>query len=246
MIAGTTYIFAANQPVTWTSDSGTFSQTTPGLFTAPDPPPSSGSLTITATSAADPATSKTTTVVIFPELALDVNPAATLPAGGSVNLNLAVKQGTGIPGESILFSCRPATLPTGVSCSFSQNPLINSGTPKVALTIASGPITQGPHLHDDPWKRFTLGGSSLVIAGALCWLRPRLWKHAYLAIVACSALLCSICLTACGTGGALSGPSHPSHVTGSHVINVDVQGATVGAADLNQLLATVPVTLTIQ
>jgi hypothetical protein len=247
MVAKTTYLFLANQTVAvdgWTADFGFFSSTTPGLFTSPDVPPPSGTVTITAKSTSGSATTK---VVIFPLLAVTtVNSAVTLAAGKTAAVDFALQKDTGIPGESILFTCRPATMPTGVSCSFNPNPVINSNSPKITLTLSSGSIAQGRPLHDDPWKRFTLGGSSIVIAGCLLFLRPRLGKHSHVAMVACSALLCSLCLTACGSGGTLSSPSQPGHVTGTHVINIDVQGATANAADLNQVIATVAITLTIQ
>jgi hypothetical protein len=53
-------------------------------------------------------------------------------------------------------------------------------------------------------------------------------------------------LTACGTSGTFSSTSQQGHLTGTFTININVSGATPGAADLNQTVATAPLSVTLQ
>jgi hypothetical protein len=158
-----------------------------------------------------------------------------------------VTAGTGITGEALFFSCAPAKLPTGVSCSFNPNPVMNIGNVQLILLLSSTTVGKMEPMGGVPWKRFSLGGSSIVVAGCMLWLpRRKRWIGGCRAISAALAFAFLMLLTACGTGGTFSSTSQQGHLTGTFTININVSGATPGAADLNQTVATAPLSVTLQ
>jgi Beta-propeller repeat len=241
MVAGTIFQFTANQPVTWTASAGTIDAN--GLFTAPTPPPASGKVTITATAKGSSSTSATTQVSVFSQPMLVVPTTTTLPSGGSVKIPVSVAAGTGITGESLLFTCAPATLPTGVSCAFSPNPLTNGSSSPSMLTLSSTPV--GGSL-PAPWSPLSLGGSSVVFAVAMLWRRSKPRHRGYRIFFAGFTFACSTLLGACGTNGSFSTASQQGHLSGSYTITLVATGATQGAADLSQTVATVPLSVTVK
>jgi len=245
MVAGATFQFTANQPVNWTATAGTINSS--GQFTAPNPLPVPPTVTITATSQSNPSSSVTAQVALFPPLSLVVPPQNTLRSGGSASIPISVTAGTGIPGEALLFSCAPATLPTGVSCSFSPNPVTNSGNVQLVLLLSSTTVGKMEPMGGVPWKIFSLGGSSIVVAGCILWLpRRKRWIAERRAISAALAFAFLMLLTACGTSGTFSSTSQQGHLTGTFTIDINVSGATPGAADLNQTVATAHLSVTLQ
>jgi hypothetical protein len=53
-------------------------------------------------------------------------------------------------------------------------------------------------------------------------------------------------LGACGTNGSFSTASQQGHLSGSYTITLVATGATQGAADLSQTVATVPLSVTVK
>ena len=241
MVAGTSFQFTANQqPVTWTATSGTIDPNT-GEFTAPNPPPGKTLVTITATQT-NPSSTATTQVTIFPQPLLVVPANTTLPAGGSVSIPISLTAGTGIQGEALLFTCSPNSLPTGVSCSFTPNPVTNNGGAQLTLKLSSA--TVGELL---PLKPLSWGGSVVVFTGAVLWSRRRMrWTRSNPTYLAAVALAFLFGLTACGTGGSFSGTSQQGHLSGNYTISITVMGNTQGAADLNQTVATANLAVKLQ
>ena len=65
-----------------------------------------------------------------------------------------------------------------------------------------------------------------------------------LAITLATAALLS--LSACGTSGSFNTVSQGGKVTGTYTIDIDISGASQGAPDYNQTLATIPLKVTLQ
>jgi hypothetical protein len=245
MVAGTTFQFTANQPATWTATAGTIDSSS-GQFTAPTSPPVPASVTITATSQSDSSETVSTQVTVFTQPKLVVPSTITLPAGGSVKIPISITAGTGIPGESLLFSCAPSTLPTGVSCAFTPNPFTNAGSEQLVLQMSSSTVGAVTPMRRAPWKGFFLGGSSVIFA-ALLWMprRPR-WSSRYRFFTAALVLTFLMLMTACGTSGTFATKSGQGHLTGTYTVAINALGATQGAADLGQTVATVSLSVTLQ
>jgi hypothetical protein len=246
MVAGTTFQFTANQPVTWTASAGTIDPNT-GEFTAPNPPPDPATVTITATSQSSSSSSATTKVTIFAQPKLVLPASVTLPAGGSVSVPISLAAGTGILGEALMFACAPANLPTGVTCLFSPNPVVNSANAQLSLQLSSAIVGQLMPMRDKSWKRFSAGGPYVIVAACVLWMRRRARRTGRGRIL--SAILGFIFITllsACGTGGSFSTTPTQGHLTGTYTLNIVVSGATLGAADLNQTVATAPLSVTLQ
>ena len=245
LVAGTTFQFTASAPAMWTASAGTM--TAGGFFTAPNPPPSPATVTITATLIANPQIFVTEQIAIASPPAITVPSNTTLPAGGSSTIPISIVAGTGIVGESLALACAPATLPTGIGCSFTPNPVVNTAGAAVTLQLFS--TTQSAHLPKSrrPWEQYPLGGSAVVIAGCL-WLfgrRNSRWRGMMLfAITLATAALLS--LSACGTSGSFNTVSQGGKVTGTYTIDIDISGASQGAPDYNQTLATIPLKVTLQ
>ena len=246
MVAGTSFQFTASQPVTWTATSGKIDPNT-GQFTAPNPPPGNSAVIITATTQTTPSSAVTTQVTVFPQPMLVVPANTTLPAGGSVSVPISLTAGTGIPGESLLLTCSPASLPAGVSCSFTPNPVTNNGSAQITLKLSSTTVGELLPLGGAPLKPFSWGGSVVVFAGAMLWSRRRArWTRGNDTWFAAGALAFLLVLTACGTGGTFSGTSQQGHLTGNYTISISVMGNTQGAADLNQTVATANLAVNLQ
>lgn len=245
MVAGTTFQFTANQPATWTATAGTIDSSS-GQFTAPTSPPVPASVTITATSQSDSSETVSTQVTVFTQPKLVVPSTITLPAGGSVKIPISITAGTGIPGESLLFSCAPSTLPTGVSCAFTPNPFTNAGSEQLVLQMSSSTVGAVTPMRRAPWKGFFLGGSSVIFA-ALLWMRRRpRWSSRYRFFTAALVLTFLMLMTACGTSGTFATKSGQGHLTGTYTVDINALGATQGAADLGQTVATVSLSVTLQ
>src|SRR5262249_21006974 len=158
---------------------------------------------------------------------------------------ISITSGTGIADESLSLSCAPATLPTGVACVFTPNPFANTAGAKVALVLYSNSQSTSLPMDRFPWGKYPLSGSSLIVACSLLMIgrgRLRGKERAVRAIVLATVVLVS--LSGCGTSGTFGGATHPSHLTGTYTISIDVVGASPGAPDFNQTLAKVPLQVT--
>ena len=246
LVAGTTYQFTATGPASWTASAGTI--TSSGLFTAPNPPPDPATVTITATSLSSPPFSVTSQVTIVPAPAVTVPSNITLSAGGTVSIPLSIAAGTGIPGELLAFACTPATLPTGVNCTFTPNPVVNAaGGTTATLNLSSGAINaMAAPDQPGPWNKLPLGGS-VVLAACCLLLGSRRLRHAKMFVllwVFISAGL--VYLTACGTSGSFKTKTQEGFATGTYEIKVTVTGASPGSPDYNQVVTIFSVTVDIQ
>jgi hypothetical protein len=256
LVAGTTFQFTASAPAVWSASAGTIS--TSGFFTAPNPPPTPAQITVTATSTVNPQIFVTTQITIVPVPAIIVPATNTLPAGGSVTIPISITAGTGIAGESITLACSPATLPTGVSCSFTPNPVINTGGTAVTLQLFSNNLNAKQlfsnnlnanlPMRGNPWDKHPLDGSAVVITGCIFLIGFKNHGGKKMMLVTSALAFATLMfLTACGTGGSFhSNASSGGHVTGTYTINITASGATPGAADFNQTLTTVPLKVTLQ
>ena len=247
LVAGTTFEFTSSAPAVWTASAGTMSSS--GFFTAPNPPPTPAQVTVTATSTVNPQIFVTTQVTIVPVPAIIVPTTNTLPAGGSITIPISITAGTGIAGESMTLACTPATLPTGVSCSFTPNPVINSGGATVTLQLFSNNLNANLPMRGNPWNEYPIDGSAIVIAGCIFLIGCKKNHGGEKMMLVASALAFAtlMSLAACGTGGSFhSNASSGGHVTGTYTINITASGATPGAADFNQTLTTVPLKVTLQ
>ena len=246
LVAGTTFQFTASAPAVWSASAGTISSS--GFFTAPNPPPTPAQITVTATSTVNPQFFVTTQITIVPAPAIIVPATNTLPAGGSITIPISITAGTGIAGESMTLACTPATLPTGVSCSFTPNPVINTGGAAVTLQLFSNNLNANLPTRGNPWEKHPLDGSAIVITGCIFLIGFKNHggkKMMLVASVLAFATLMS--LAACGTGGSFhSNASSGGHVTGTYTINITASGATPGAADFNQTLTTIPLKVTLE
>lgn len=246
LVAGTTFQFTASAPAVWSASAGTIS--TSGFFTAPNPPPTPAQITVTATSTVNPQIFVTTQITIVPVPAIIVPATNTLPAGGSVTIPISITAGTGIAGESITLACSPATLPTDVSCSFTPNPVINTGGTAVTLQLFSNNLNANLPMRGNPWDKHPLDGSAVVITGCIFLIGFKNHGGKKMMLVTSALAFATLMfLTACGTGGSFhSNASSGGHVTGTYTINITASGATPGAADFNQTLTTVPLKVTLQ
>ena len=247
LVAGTTYQFIASEPVTWTASAGTI--TSSGLFTAPNPPPNPPTVTITATSLSNPQFSVTSQVTISPAPAITVPTGITLGTGSTTSIPLSISAGTGVPGELLAFACTPATLPTGISCTFTPNPVVNaSGGTTVTLNLASTPInSMAAQKQQAPWKKFPLGGSVVLAACCLLFGSRRFRQGRMLALLLCMLTSVGLMyLTACGTGGSFSTKAQEGFATGTYEIKVTVTGATPGSPDYNQVVTIFSVNVSVQ
>jgi hypothetical protein len=244
MVAGTTYQFFANKPVTWTATAGTINSF--GSFTAPNPPPNPQTVTITATTVDSPQASVTTQVTVFPVPVLVVPPTSTLPAGGTVTIPISITSAAGMAAESIGLSCAPAQQPTGVSCVFSPNPVVNAGVTMVNLELFSNTVATSPG-YGFPHNRYPLSGSALLVAGTIFFKwRKRSRRGKSLPVTAILASAALLTIAACGTSGSFTAPSHQGHLTGTYTLSITVTGATADNPDYNQTLTTVPLKVMIQ
>jgi hypothetical protein len=146
-----------------------------------------------------------------------------------------------------MFVCAPATLPTGVSCVFSPNPVVNSANAQLSLQLSSTIVGELLPMRDKPWKRLSAGGPYVIVAACALWMRRRsrrIGRRGGLSLILGFIFL--TLLSACGTGGSFSSPSKQGHLTGDYTLSIVVSGATPGAADLNQTVATAPLSVTLQ
>jgi hypothetical protein len=247
LIAGTTFQFTSNQPVSWTASAGTISSS--GFFTAPNPPPSPAAVTITATSSTNAQLVATSVVTIVPVPVITVPSSTSLAAGQSVSIPLSIGPGTGIAGESYTLACTPATLPTDVSCVFNPNPLVDAaGGASGTLELTSNALTSKLPQRHLPWNRLPAGGSLIAVACCLIiGIRRNLRGRIPMLMMELIASAALISLAACGTSGSFKiPPATQQYVTGTYTIDVSVTGASSGAPDFNQTLTTVPVNVTIK
>jgi hypothetical protein len=243
LVAGTTFQFTASAPATWTSSAGTM--TAGGFFTAPNPPPAPAMVTITATLIANPQVFVTEQIAVASPPAITVPSNTTLPAGGTSTVPISIVAGTGISGESLALACAPATLPTGIGCSFVPNPVVNAAGATITLQLFS--TTQSAQLPKPrrPWQ--PLGGSAIVVASCLWFFgRRNSGRKAitFFALILATAALLS--LSACGTSGSFNTGSQGGKVTGTYTIDIDITGASQDAPDYNQTLAAIPLKVTLQ
>jgi hypothetical protein len=246
LVAGTTFQFTASAPAVWSASAGTISSS--GFFTAPNPPPTPAQITVTATSTVNPQIFVTTQITIVSVPAIIVPATNTLPVGGSVTIPISIAAGTGIAGESMTLACSPATLPTGVSCSFVPNPVINTGGAAVTLQLFSNNLNANLPMRGNPWEKHPLDGSAIVITGCIFLIGFKSHGGKKMMLVTSALAFATLMsLAACGTGGSFhSNASSGGHVTGTYTINITASGATPGAADFNQTLTTVPLKVTLQ
>jgi hypothetical protein len=242
-VAGTTSQFTASAPATWTATAGTI--TSSGFFTAPNPVATPIQITVTATSASN--AQATTQITVFPAPAIIVPSTNTLPAGGSVSIAMSISAGTGIAGEAMTFACSPATLPTGVSCFFTPNPVVNAGGAKVTLQLFSNSARNNLPTRDYPWRRSPLDGYTVIAVGCILMCGRKKYSGRLMIVLAVSVgSTALLSLSACGTSGSFNGTTQPGHVTGTYTINISVSGASPGSADYNQTLTTVPLKVVLQ
>jgi beta-propeller repeat-containing protein len=247
LVAGTTFQFkATSELVTWTASAGTIDSST-GDFTAPNPPPAHAQITITATSTAN-AQIATTQVTIVPVPALVVPASITVPVGGKASTPISITAGTGIAGESMALACSPATLPSGVSCFFTPNPVVNAAGAMTTLQIVSNTVSFNFPNRDSPWKKYPFDDAAIVVAGCIfIFGRRRHDRRIMMVLTTTLAATALLSLAACGTGGTFNPTTQPSHVgAGTYTINITVSGASPGAADYNEPLTTVPIKVTLQ
>jgi hypothetical protein len=247
LVAGTTYQFqATSELVTWTASAGTIDSST-GSFTAPNPPPAPAQITITATSTAN-AQIATTQVTIVPVPALVVPASITVPVGGTASTPISITAGTGIAGESMALACSPATLPSGVSCFFTPNPVVNTAGAMTTLQIVSNTVSFNYPNRDSPWRKYPFDEAAIVVAGCIfIFGRRRYDRRIMMVLTTTLAATALLSLAACGTGGTFNPTTQPSHVgAGTYTINITVTGASPGAADYNEPLTTVSIKVNLQ
>ena len=243
-VAGTTFQFTASAPATWTVTAGTI--TSSGFFTSPNPISAPVQITVTATSLSNTQILAATQITVVPAPAIVVPSTTTLPAGSSISIPISISAG-GIAGEAMTFSCVPATLPTGVSCFFTPNPVVNAGGAKLALQLFSNSTGNNLPTREDPWRRYPRDSYLAVAAGCLLMCGRKKYRGKMimaLAVTLGSATLLSV--TACGTSGSFNGTTQGGHVTGTYTINISAAGASPGSADYNQTLTTVPLKVVLQ
>ncbi|MGA9462456.1 MAG: chitobiase/beta-hexosaminidase C-terminal domain-containing protein [Terracidiphilus sp.] len=244
LIAGTTFQFTANQSVTWTASAGTIDPAT-GLFTAPSTVPTPPTVSITAASTASSTSTITleVTIVAQPSVSFTASSNA-MTQGGSLSIPFSIGAGTGIPGEQYLIGCTPATLPSGVTCTSTPNPLMDGGTMNGTLVISSSQLNVGRAAPARPLGRIPIGGTLALACLVLIPFRMRRSRKALLALMLLS-FAALFGLSGCGTNGNFKVTSQPTYVTGTFTINVSVTGATPNAPDFNQTVAISPIQITI-
>jgi len=246
LVAGTTFQFTASGPAIWTASAGTISSS--GFFTSPNPAPGPAQIIVTATSTSNPQISVTTQVTIFPVPAIVVPSSITLPAGGSVSVPMSIVPGTGIPGEAMTLACSPATLPTGVSCFFAPNPVVDAaGAPVTLQLFSNNSVRNNSPTRSHPWGEYPLNGFTVVVACCIFGFgRKKYGGRMMMVLILVLGSAAFLSLTACGTSNSLNGTTQGGHVTGTYTINISVSGASPGAADYNQTLTTVPLKVILQ
>lgn len=244
LIAGTTFQFTANQSVTWTATAGTINSST-GLFMAPATVPSPANVTVTAVSTTYSTVTATTQVVIVAQPALTFPSSNSMTEGTSLTVPFSISAGTGISGEQYSFACTPATLPSGVTCVFSPDPLIDAaGGASGTLVITSSQVNAELQRPAKPSNGLPIGGTLALACLALIPFRRKLGKKALLvlALVSSGAFFA---VSGCGTNGTFKINSQPAYITGTFTVNVSVTGATSTAPDFNQTVATSAIQFTI-
>jgi hypothetical protein len=244
-VAGTTFQFTSSAPATWTASAGTI--TSAGFFTAPSPVTTPTPITVTATSQSNAQIIATTQITVFPAPAIVVPSTNTLPAGGSVNIPMSISAGTGIAGEAMAFVCAPKTLPTGVSCFFTPNPVVNAGGATLTLQLFSNNARNNLPMRDYPWRKLPVDGYAVIAVGSILVFGRKKYGGRLILILAITVgSTALLSLTACGTSGTFNGTTQEGHVTGTYTINISVSGASPGSADYNQTLTTVPLKVVLQ
>ncbi len=242
LIAGTTFQFTANQSVTWTATAGTINSAT-GLFMAPATVPSPAAVTITAVSTTNSTVTATAQVVIVPQPAITFPSTNSMTEGTSLSIPFAIGAGTGISGEQYSFACTPATLPSGVTCAFNPNPLIDAaGGASGTLVITSSQLSS--ELQSPAKPGIPIGGTLALACLLLIPFRRKLSKKALLVLALISSAA-FFAVSGCGTSGTFKTNSQPAYITGTFTVNVTVTGATSTAPDFNQTVSTSPIQFTI-
>jgi hypothetical protein len=243
-VAGTTFQFTSSPPANWTASiAGTITKA--GFFTAPNPVTAPTPITITATSQSNAQIVATTQITVVPAPAIVVPSTTTLPAGNSVNIPISISTG-GIAGEAMAFSCDPNTLPTGVHCLFTPNPVVNAGGATVTLQLISNSARNNLPIRDYPWRKSPLDGYTVMAVGCILVFGRRKHGGKLMVVLAVAGSAALLSLSACGTSGSFSGATQGGHVTGTYTINISVLGASPGAADFNETLTTVPLKVILQ
>jgi hypothetical protein len=145
-------------------------------------------------------------------------------------------------------ACSPATLPSGVSCFFTPNPVVNAAGAMTTLQIVSNTVSFNFPNRDSPWKKYPFDDAAIVVAGCIfIFGRRRHDRRIMMVLTTTLAATALLSLAACGTGGTFNPTTQPSHVgAGTYTINITVSGASPGAADYNEPLTTVPIKVTLQ
>jgi hypothetical protein len=162
---------------------------------------------------------------------------------------LTISAGTGIPGELLALACTPATLPTGISCTFTPNPVVNAaGGTAVTLNLSSGAINSMARPEQrGPWNRLPLGGSVVLAACCLLFGSRRFRQGRMFALLLCLFASAGLMyLTACGTGGSFKTNTQEGFATGTYEIKVTVTGASPGSPDYNQVVTIFSVKVDVQ
>ncbi len=246
LVAGTTFQFTASGPAIWTASAGMISGS--GFFTSPNPASALAQITVTATSTSNAQISTTTQVTIVPVPAIVVPSTITLPAGGSVSVPMSIVAGTGIAGEAMTLACAPASLPTGVSCFFTPNPVVDAAGATVTLQLFSNnSVRNNSPTRSHPWRGYPLDGFTVVLAGCILgFSRKKYGRRMMMVLVFVLGSAAFLSLIACGTNNSLNSTTQGGHVAGTYTIHMSVSGASPGAADYNQTLTTVPLKVILQ
>jgi hypothetical protein len=181
---------------------------------------------------------------------LSANPSsASVNPGSSATYKITVTP-TGFSG-SVSFSC-PSSLPAGVSCSFSPNPLSVSGSAAVSttLTIATTAPTSSMVMPTDinPARGNMNLLASLSAMGLVGLVLTGDWKKRKLSsrviIMAVIALVMIMAWSGCGGGSSSGGGGTPTGGTpaGTYTVTVSGMGSNNGVSVANS----VPVTLVVQ
>jgi hypothetical protein len=99
-----------NKGVTWSISPALGSVSSAGLYTAPASVASKTIVTVTATSAADPTKTASSSIRLLPNITVSLNPSTVLLGPGSTQLFIPVVTGT--PDSNVIWSMNPSTLGT--------------------------------------------------------------------------------------------------------------------------------------